>query len=87
MFAVTADPVAIGPVENLAHPGGNVTGLSGETTDFARKEIELLRELVPGLQRLAILTNPNSPGMMAETVSVQAAARTVGLDVVTLLVR
>jgi len=87
VFAVTADPVAIGLVESLAHPGGNVTGLSGETTDFAGKEIELLRELVPGLQRLAILTNPNSPGMMAETVSVQAAARTVGLDVVTLLVR
>jgi putative ABC transport system substrate-binding protein len=87
VFAVTADPVAIGLVESLAHPGGNVTGLSGETTDFARKEIELLRELVPGLQRLAILTNPNSPGMMAETASVQAAARTVGLDVVTLLVR
>jgi putative ABC transport system substrate-binding protein len=61
--------------------------LSGETTDFAGKEIELLRELVPGLQRLAILTNPNSLGMMAETTSVQAAARTVGLDVVTLGVR
>jgi putative ABC transport system substrate-binding protein len=87
VFAVTADPVAIGLVESLAHPGGNVTGLSGETTDFAGKEIELLRELVPGLQRLAILTNPNSLGMMAETTSVQAAARTVGLDVVTLGVR
>ncbi len=87
VFAVTADPVAIGLVESLAHPGGNVTGLSGETTDFAGKEIELLRELVPGLQRLAILTNPNSPGMMAETASVLAAARTVGLDVVTLAAR
>jgi putative ABC transport system substrate-binding protein len=87
VFAVTADPVAIGLVESLAHPGRNVTGLSGETTDFAGKESELLRELVPGLQRLAILTNPNSLGMMAETTSVQAAARTVGLDVVTLAVR
>src|SRR5579859_5304725 len=46
VFAVTADPVAIGLVESLARPGGNVTGLSGETTDFAGKEIELLRELV-----------------------------------------
>ena len=87
VFAVTADPVAIGLVESLAHPGGNVTGLSGQTTDFAGKEIELLRELVPGLQRLAILTNPNSPGMMVETRSVLAAAQTVGLDVVTLTVR
>jgi putative ABC transport system substrate-binding protein len=87
VFAATADPVAIGLVESLAHPGGNVTGLSAESTDFAGKEVELLRELVPGLQRLAILTNPDSPGMMAETGKVQAAARTAGLDVVTLAVR
>jgi len=62
VFAATADPVAIGLVESLAHPCGNVTGLSAQTTDFAGKEIELLRELVPGLQRLAILTNADSPG-------------------------
>jgi putative tryptophan/tyrosine transport system substrate-binding protein len=49
VFAATADPVAIGLVESLAHPGGNVTGLSAESTDFAGKEVELLRELVPGV--------------------------------------
>jgi putative tryptophan/tyrosine transport system substrate-binding protein len=67
VFAATSDPVATGLVESLAHPGGNVTGLSAESTDYAGKEVELLRELVPGLQRLAILTNADSPGMMAET--------------------
>jgi len=87
VFAATADPVAIGLVESLAHPGGNVTGLSAESTDYAGKEVELLGELVPGLHRLAILTNADSPGMMAETGKVQAAARAAGLDVVTLVVR
>jgi putative ABC transport system substrate-binding protein len=87
VFAATADPVAIGLVESLAHPGGNVTGLSAESTDYAGKEVELLRELVPGLQRLAILTNADSPGMMAETGKVQAAASAAGLEVVTLAVR
>jgi putative tryptophan/tyrosine transport system substrate-binding protein len=87
VFAATADPVAIGLVESLAHPGGNVTGLSAESTDFAGKEVELLRELVPGLQRLAILTHAESPGMMAETGKVQAAARAVGLEVVILAIR
>ena len=56
VFAATADPVAIGLVDNLAHPGGNITGLSVESAEFAGKEVELLRELVPGLRRLAILT-------------------------------
>jgi putative ABC transport system substrate-binding protein len=87
VFAATSDPVATGLVESLAHPGGNVTGLSAESTDYAGKEVELLRELVVGLQRLAILTNADSPGMMAETGKVQTAARAAGLEVVTLAVR
>jgi ABC-type uncharacterized transport system substrate-binding protein len=87
VFAATADPVAIGLVESLAHPGGNVTGLSAESTDFAGKEVELLRELVPGLQRLPILTNPDSPGMNGRDRQSKAAARAAGLEVVTLAVR
>jgi putative ABC transport system substrate-binding protein len=87
VFTATADPVAIGLVASLAHPGGNITGLSAQSTETAAKQVELLREVVPGLQRLAILTNADSPGMMAETASVQAAARTAGLEVVTLAIR
>lgn len=87
VFAATSDPVAAGLVESLAHPGGNVTGLSAQSTETAGKSVELLRELVPGLQRLAILSDPASPGNMAETASVQAAARTAGLEPQVLAVR
>jgi putative tryptophan/tyrosine transport system substrate-binding protein len=87
VFAATSDPVAAGLVESLAHPGVNVTGLSAQSTETAGKSVELLRELVPGLQRLAILSDPASPGNMAETASVQAAARTAGLEPLVLAVR
>jgi putative ABC transport system substrate-binding protein len=87
VFAATSDPVAAGLVESLAHPGGNVTGLSAQSTETAGKSVELLREVVPGLQRLAILSDPASPGNMAETASVQAAARTAGLEPLVLAVR
>src|SRR5262249_47532842 len=57
VFAVANDPVGGGLVASLARPGGNVTGLSLQTPDLAGKRLELLRELVPGLSRLAILAN------------------------------
>lgn len=87
VFAATSDPVAIGLVASLAHPGGNITGLSAQSTDYAGKQVELLHELVPRLRRLAILTDADSPGAMAEAEKVQAAARTAGLEVVTLAAR
>jgi putative ABC transport system substrate-binding protein len=87
VFAATADPVAAGLVESLAHPGGNITGLSAQSTETSAKQVEMLREVVPGLRRLAILTNADSPGMMAETASVLAAAGSAGLEVVTLAIR
>src|SRR5262249_30616015 len=57
VFAATADPVGTGLVASLAHPGGNVTGLSVQHTDLAGKRLELLREIVPNLRRLAIMAN------------------------------
>src|SRR5262245_58507638 len=60
VFATAADPVGTGVVASLARPGGNVTGLSSQTTDVAGKRIELLREVVPGLRRFAILANPDN---------------------------
>src|SRR5262245_26777041 len=57
VFALALDPVGGGMVTSLARPGGNVTGLSLQSTDLSSKRLELLRELVPGLQRLAILAN------------------------------
>jgi putative ABC transport system substrate-binding protein len=82
VFAAAGDPVATGLVANLARPGGNVTGLSLVATDLAGKRIELLREVVPGLRRLAIMGNVGNPLVVLEIGEVQAAARTLGLDVV-----
>jgi ABC-type uncharacterized transport system substrate-binding protein len=83
VFAAAGDPVRTGIVASLARPGGNVTGLSILATDLTGKRIELLREVVPGLRRLALLGNVGNPQVVVEIGEVQAAARTLGLDVVT----
>jgi putative ABC transport system substrate-binding protein len=62
IFGVAPDPVAAGLVASLAWPGGNVTGLTDEVPDFAEKEIQILREIVPGLVSVAILWNKANPG-------------------------
>src|SRR5262249_25704684 len=61
VFAAAGDPVGTGLVASLARPGGNVTGLSNQVPDLAGKRLELLREIVPGLGRLAILANVGNP--------------------------
>jgi putative tryptophan/tyrosine transport system substrate-binding protein len=87
VFAVAGDPVSTGLVASLARPGGNVTGLSVQQTDLAGKRLELLREVVPGLRRLAIMTNVDAPAAVQEMGEVQAAARTLGLNVATFEIR
>jgi putative tryptophan/tyrosine transport system substrate-binding protein len=81
VFAVAGDPVNTGLVASLAHPGGNVTGLSVQQTELAGKRFELLREVVPGLRRLAIIGNPDNPSVVLEMDGAQAAARKLGLEV------
>jgi putative ABC transport system substrate-binding protein len=83
VFAAATDPVGAGLVASLARPGGNVTGLSLQQTDVAGKRLELLREIVPGLRRLAIMANVGSPGAVLEMGEVQGAARTLGLEATT----
>ena len=83
VFAVSGNPVGFGLVASLREPGGNVTGLSLQSPDSASKRIQLLREIVPGLHRLAILANRSSPSSMLEVSDIQASARTFGLDVTT----
>ena len=80
VFASAGDPIGTGIVASLARPGGNVTGLSSQSTDTAGKRLELLREVVPGLRRLAIIGNVGNPFSVLEIGEVQAAARTLGLD-------
>jgi len=87
VFAAAGDPVGTGLVASLARPGGNITGLSIQQTDVAAKRLELLREVVPGLGRLAILANVGSPSAVLDMREVQATARTLGLEVLTLEIR
>jgi putative tryptophan/tyrosine transport system substrate-binding protein len=87
VFATAGDPVGSGLVANLARPGGNITGLSVLSVDLAGKRIALLREAIPGLGRLAIMGNVGNPIIVLELSELQAAARTLGLEVDTLEVR
>jgi putative ABC transport system substrate-binding protein len=81
VFALAADPVGDNLVAGLARPGGNVTGLSIQTIDLSGKRIELLREIVPHLRRLAILANIASPAATREMGEVQATTSALGLEV------
>ena len=87
VFAIAADPVGMGLIASLARPGGNITGLSMQQTDAAPKRLELLREIIPDLRRLAIMANAEGSGALLDVREVQAGARTLGLDVVMLEVR
>jgi putative tryptophan/tyrosine transport system substrate-binding protein len=87
VFGTAGDPVANGLVESLARPGGNVTGLSNQSADIAGKRLDILREVVPGLRRLAIMANITSSIGRLEMREVHAAARTLGLEVTTLEIR
>ena len=87
VFAVANDPVGSGFVASLSRPGGNITGLSLQSTDLAGKRLELFREVVPDLRRLAIMAHVGNPGAVLELAEVQAAARALGLEVATLEIR
>ena len=66
VFGVVGDPIAEGLVASLARPGGNVTGLSNVTNDLIGKWLELLKQIVPGLNLVAVLWKPNSMPERAE---------------------
>jgi putative ABC transport system substrate-binding protein len=83
VFYVSTDPLGTGLVASLARPGGNVTGLSNQQADLASKRIELLREVVPGLRRLAILANVGFAQAALEMGEAQTVAGKLGLQVVT----
>jgi ABC-type uncharacterized transport system substrate-binding protein len=87
VFATAADPVDTGLVASLARPGGNVTGLSSQTTDLASKRIELLREVVPGLRQLTFLSQPDNPYVVFDMRQAEAAARRLGLETASLEIR
>jgi putative tryptophan/tyrosine transport system substrate-binding protein len=80
VFAVAVDPVGSGIVTSLARPGANLTGLSIQAADLAGKRLEILRELLPGLQRLAIVANTSYPGARSELSAAREAAQALGLE-------
>ena len=87
VFATAGDPVANGLIDSLARPGGNVTGLSLQSNDIAGKRLGLLREVVPGLGRLAILANVSNPFSVLELGETRAVARMLGLEADSLEIR
>jgi putative ABC transport system substrate-binding protein len=87
VFASAGDPVGTGLVASLARPGGNVTGLSSQMTDAATKRLELLREIQPGIRKLAIIFNDENPTAVQETSEVRSIAGVLGLEVTTTQVR
>jgi putative ABC transport system substrate-binding protein len=82
VFAISGDPIGMGLVESLSQPGGNVTGLSSQATDLAGKRVELLREVIPGLRRLAIIANVGYPAAALDMREVEAVTRVLGLEAV-----
>lgn len=79
VFASHADPIGVGHVQSLAHPGGNATGLSMLSTELAAKALEILHEAIPQSKRIGILWNPTTPSHGPAMQSVQDAAASLGV--------
>jgi ABC-type uncharacterized transport system substrate-binding protein len=74
-----ADPVGVGLVDSLARPGGNVTGVSSQAADFTAKLLELAKEAVPRLARVAVITTPTNPALAPRVRELEAGASTLGI--------
>jgi len=80
VMIVLVDPVAAGVVASLARPGGNITGLSHIGPELVGKHLELLKEVVPKISRVAALGNPANPGTAPQLQEAKAAAQALGLQ-------
>ena len=87
VFPLAGDPVGNGLVASLARPGGNVTGLSIQTTDLGNKRLELLREALPSLGRLAVMANIGNHSAAFEMAEVSKTAKTLGIEIVAVEIR
>src|SRR5262249_36876724 len=85
VFVTASDPVNAGFVPSLGRPEGNVTGVTLIGTELLAKRLELLHEVLPGATRIAVLVNPNNPGLMRDNIQQsEAAGRRLGLEMVVL---
>jgi putative ABC transport system substrate-binding protein len=82
VFAVHADPVGMGHVASLAHPGGNITGLTMLLTDIAAKELDLLTQAAPQARRIGVLFNPTTPSHHLAVEAVESAGGKLNVDLV-----
>lgn len=87
VFEMLADPVSAGFVSSLAKPGGNLTGLAGLAPELSGKRLELLKEIVPRLNRVAILGNPSNPNFRPVLKETETAASALGLQLQVLQVK
>ena len=87
VFAIAIDPIGSGMVDSLSRPGGNITGVSIQATELAGKRIELLRQILPELRRIAVIANVNYPASVLEVAEVREVARISGFEVKLLEVR
>jgi putative tryptophan/tyrosine transport system substrate-binding protein len=87
VIPVVTDPVGIGLVTSLARPGGNVTGLTTIASDLSGKRLELLKEVVPGVSRIAVLSNPTNAAVPPQMRETEVTARALGVQLQRLEVR
>jgi len=87
VFAGAGDPVGSGIIASLARPGGNVTGVSQQSVELAGKRLELLREVIPGLRRMAVMANVDNPPSLQEMNEVAARANGLGIEIARLETR
>jgi putative ABC transport system substrate-binding protein len=80
VMGFVSDPVALGLISNLARPGGNITGLGVPTPEIAGKRLQLLREIVPTIARIAVLSDPSQPASSVDLRGTEAAARALGVQ-------
>jgi len=84
VFTVGADPVALGLITSLSHPGGNATGVYIVTDELETKRLGLLHEIVPGAKMIAVLLNPKSPSFEAQSKALSEAGRSSGVEILIL---
>jgi putative ABC transport system substrate-binding protein len=80
LFAISGDPVALGIARSMSQPGRNFTGTTFLSLEVAQKRVQLMHEMLPGLRRLAVLSQSNHPGEPSEHAATQAAAAVLGIE-------
>ena len=87
VMAAAGDPVATGLISSLARPGGNITGVSGAAVETAGKRLELIRDLVPSVRRVAVLANETDPFALPFVTQLGQSARSIDMEIEPILVR